>query len=271
MVKKMGVSDQNIVGVSALNALLNRMSAGDVLCVPTMASFAGGAYDMFRKLQFLSNRGIEFQSGNEWYLNFSSIKPLSVATVETVKNFAGREVEFVHWVKECQLSDAASIPLIRRIQVEALMEELGVEEIFTEKVSGKSQHSREELEKMLQYVRKGDVVVVESISRIARNTKDLLEIVEKLNEKHVDFTSRKEQIDINTPSGKFMLTVFGAIVLLKREYILDRQREGIEIARQNGKYKGRKPIAIDGENLQRCMPDGSHERARGYRQCGSWG
>lgn len=128
---------------------------------------------------------------------------------------------------------------------EVLMRELGVEEIFTEKVSGKSQRGREELEKMLQYVRKGDVVVVESISRIARNTKDLLDIVERLKDKGVSFESRKEQIDTDTPAGQFMLTVFGAMAQLEREYILDRQRGGIEIARQNGKYKGRKPIAVD--------------------------
>lgn len=132
---------------------------------------------------------------------------------------------------------------------EVLMRELGVEEIYTDKVSGKSQRGREELEKMLQFVRKGDVVVVESISRIARNTKDLLEIVARLKEKGVSFESRKEQIDTDTPSGQFMLTVFGAIAQLEREYILDRQREGIEIARQNGKYKGRKPISIDGEKF----------------------
>ena len=132
---------------------------------------------------------------------------------------------------------------------EVIMQELGVDRIFIEKVSGKTQRGREELEKMLQFVREGDVVVVESISRIARNTKDLLDIVERLNEKGADFTSRKEQIDTNTPSGKFMLTVFGAIAQLEREYILDRQREGIEIARQNGKYKGRKAIAIDWEKF----------------------
>lgn len=132
---------------------------------------------------------------------------------------------------------------------EAIMEELGVDRVFLEKVSGKTQRGREQLEEMLAYVREGDVVVVESITRIARNTKDLLEIVERLNEKHVDFTSRKEQIDTNTPSGKFMLTVFGAIAQLEREYILDRQREGIEIARQNGKYKGRMPIAVDEEKF----------------------
>lgn len=133
---------------------------------------------------------------------------------------------------------------------EVLMEELGVEKIYIEKVSGKTQRGREQLEAMLQFVREGDVVVVESISRIARNTKDLLEIVERLKDKGVSFESRKEQIDTDTPAGQFMLTVFGAMAQLEREYILDRQREGIEIARQNGKYKGRKAIAVDREKFE---------------------
>lgn len=120
VLKKMGVSEDNIVGVNALNDLLNRMLAGETLCVPTISSFSGGAYDLFCKLQFLSSRGIEFQSGNEFYLNFSSIKPLSVVTVETLKNFASREVEFVRWVQTSQLPDAAKVPLINRIQAESL-------------------------------------------------------------------------------------------------------------------------------------------------------
>ena len=132
---------------------------------------------------------------------------------------------------------------------EALMRELGAEKVFMEKATGKTRKDRTQLEAMLQYVREGDVVVAESISRIARNTKDLLDIVERLEYKGVDFLSKKEAIDTKTPSGKFMLTVFGAIAQLEREYILDRQREGIEIARQKGKYKGRKPLAIDGDRF----------------------
>ena len=96
---------------------------------------------------------------------------------------------------------------------------------------------------MMDYVRKGDTVVVESISRFARNTRDLLELVERLKEKEVVFVSQKEAIDTATPTGKFMLTVFGAVAELEREYILQRQREGISIAKENGVYKGRKPIS----------------------------
>ena len=95
---------------------------------------------------------------------------------------------------------------------------------------------------MLDYVRKGDTVVVESISRFARNTRDLLDLVEQLSTKGVEFVSQKEAIDTSTATGKFMLTVFGAVAELEREYILQRQREGIAIAKEQGKYTGRKPI-----------------------------
>ena len=128
---------------------------------------------------------------------------------------------------------------------EALMRELGAGKVFMEKATGNTREDRAQLEAMLQYVREGDVVVAESISRIARNTKDLLDIVERLEYKGVDFISKKEAIDTKTPSGKFMLTVFGAIAQLEREYILDRQREGIEIAKEKGKYKGRPAKQLD--------------------------
>ena len=85
-------------------------------------------------------------------------------------------------------------------------------------------------------------VLVESISRFARNTKDLLELVEQLSAKGVEFVSQKEAIDTTTPTGKFMLTIFGAVAELEREYILQRQREGIAIAKEQGKYTGRKPV-----------------------------
>ena len=93
--------------------------------------------------------------------------------------------------------------------------------------------------------RQGDTVIVESISRIARNTRDLLSIISELTEKGVEFVSLKENIDTTTPHGRFMLTVFGALAELERESILERQREGIEIAKAEGKYKGRKPVPVD--------------------------
>lgn len=127
------------------------------------------------------------------------------------------------------------------IRQEVLMKDLGVEEIYIDRASGKDT-KRVELQKMLTYARKGDTVIVESISRFARNTRDLLELVEILNQRQVKFISKKESIDTSTPAGVFMLTVFGAIAQLERAYILDRQREGIVIAKGQGKYHGRVKI-----------------------------
>ena len=124
---------------------------------------------------------------------------------------------------------------------EVLMQELGVEKIFIDRMSGKNA-DRPQLKEMMAFVRQGDTVVVESISRFARNTKDLLELVEKLTGKGVEFVSKKEAIDTTTPTGKFMLTIFGAVAELEREYILQRQAEGIAIAKELGVYKGRQAI-----------------------------
>lgn len=125
-----------------------------------------------------------------------------------------------------------------------MMEAQKVEKIFLDKASGKNT-DREQYKAMMAFIREGDTVIVESISRIARNTKDLLTIISNLTERNVEFVSLKENIDTTTPHGRFMLTVFGALAELERESILERQREGIEIAKAEGKYKGRKPVAID--------------------------
>lgn len=127
------------------------------------------------------------------------------------------------------------------IRQEVLMKDLGVELIYIDRASGKNT-DRPELQKLLAYVRQGDTVIVESISRFARNTRDLLELVERLTEKGVEFVCKKEAIDTTTPTGKFMLTVFGAVAELERQYILQRQQEGIAIAKAQGKYTGGKPI-----------------------------
>ena len=134
---------------------------------------------------------------------------------------------------------------------EVLLRELGVDEVFIDKASGKNA-DRPELTRMMNYVRHGDTVIVESISRFARNTRDLLDLVERLTEKQVEFVSRKEAIDTTTPTGKFMLTVFAAVAELEREYILQRQREGIAIAREQGKYTGRKPLPLP-DNFERVV------------------
>ena len=115
------------------------------------------------------------------------------------------------------------------------MRELAIpkERIFMDKQSGKDT-VRPGLQRLLSTVQSGDKVIVESISRFARNTKDLLELVERFAAKGVEFISQKENIDTSTPTGKFMLTVFGAVAELERGYILQRQAEGIAAAKARG-------------------------------------
>lgn len=124
------------------------------------------------------------------------------------------------------------------------LQERNADKIFLDKASGKNA-DREALKEMISFVRDGDTVITESISRIARSTKDLLNIIDQLSQKNVDFISLKESIDTTTPQGKFMLTVFAAMAELERENILQRQKEGIAIAKAAGKYKGKPPINID--------------------------
>ena len=116
---------------------------------------------------------------------------------------------------------------------------------YTDKGYSGKNTDRKAFKEMMGFVRAGDMVIVESISRIARNTRDLLSIVSELTEKQVEFVSLKENIDTTTPQGRFMLTVFGALAELERENIVERQREGIAIAKDAGKYKGRKPLEVD--------------------------
>ncbi len=134
------------------------------------------------------------------------------------------------------------------VRQQKIMCDYQVDRIFSEKLSGAST-DRPQLKAMLDYVREGDTLYVESISRLVRSTKNLLNIIDTLNDKGVTLISHKESIDTNTPTGKFMLTVFAALSQLEREQLKQRQREGIEIAKAQGKYTGRKPIPIDWERF----------------------
>ena len=129
------------------------------------------------------------------------------------------------------------------------------DKVYTEKISGKSAN-RPELQKMLEYVREGDTVIVDSYSRFSRNTRDLLELVSTLESKGVAFKSLKENVDTTTPQGKLIFTIFAGLCQFEREQTLQRQAEGIAEAkrqdaelRSQGKapehYKGRKPIDVD--------------------------
>ena len=123
------------------------------------------------------------------------------------------------------------------------MEELGVDKVYIDRCSGKNT-DRPQLKAMLDFIREGDEVIVESFSRLARSTKDLLDLVEQMKVKGVTFVSQKENVDTSTPQGRFMLTVFGAMAEMEREVTAQRRDEGIAIAKAEGKYKGRQPVKV---------------------------
>lgn len=124
---------------------------------------------------------------------------------------------------------------------EVLMEQLGVEKVFIDKQTG-TNTDRPALKEMMSFVRTGDSVTVESISRFARSARDLLFLVDELSKKNVNFISQKENMDFSTPIGKAILGIFGSIYELEISNLKARQAEGIAIAKTKGKYLGRKPI-----------------------------
>ena len=134
-------------------------------------------------------------------------------------------------------------------QLEA-MKSKGIEKYFTEKVSAKDTN-RPQLQAMLDYVREGDVVYIHDFSRLARSTKDLLDIIEQLHKKGVSLISNKESIDTSTPQGKLMVTMLGAIYEFERANLLERQKEGIAIAVKEGKYKGGQVKKIDDKTFSK--------------------
>ena len=118
-----------------------------------------------------------------------------------------------------------------------------IDKTYEEKISGKNRE-RPQLKAMLDYVREGDTVYIESISRLARNTVDFLNIVEELTQKKVNLISLKEQIDTTTPQGRFVLKIFASLSELERETIKQRQREGIDLCLAEHRPYGRPKVSI---------------------------
>ena len=121
----------------------------------------------------------------------------------------------------------------------SLLGNVGMDKVFEEKLSGKNT-ARPQLQMTLDYVREGDTVYVKDFSRLARSTKDLLNIIDILEIKKVKLISIKEKLDTSTPAGKLMVTMLGAIYEFERANLLERQKDGIAVAKKEGKYKGRK-------------------------------
>jgi Site-specific recombinases, DNA invertase Pin homologs len=124
-----------------------------------------------------------------------------------------------------------------------MLEKYNIDKWFIEKVSAKDTN-RPQFKAMLNYIRAGDTVHIRDFSRLARSTRDLLDTIDIFTQKNVNFISTKENIDISTPTGKLMLTMIAAINEFERSNLLERQKEGIEIAKRKGKYKGRRKIKI---------------------------
>ena len=117
----------------------------------------------------------------------------------------------------------------------------GAEELFVEQVS--SVQRREELEKALKFVRKGDTLVVTKLDRLARSIPDLVRMIGTLEEKQATLRIVAMNLDTNTPTGRLLLNLVGSVAQFEREIMLERQREGVAKAKAEGKYKGRKPTA----------------------------
>ena len=133
--------------------------------------------------------------------------------------------------------------------------------IYQEKISG-VKVDRPELVAMLDYVREGDTVVVTKLDRIARSTKHLLEITDSLKKKKVVFKVLNINFDTSTPTGKLMQTMLAAVAEFEREMMLERQAEGIRIAKAKGKFKGRKPTArAKGDEVMKFLADGLTKEA----------
>lgn len=136
-------------------------------------------------------------------------------------------------------------------QVEAL-KTFNIDKWFIEKTSGKDTN-RAEFKSMMNFVREGDTVYILDFSRLTRSVSDLLHTIEELDKRGVKLVSLKENLDTDTNNGRLILTIIGAINEFERQNILERQREGIALAKSKGVYKGRKPNKYDEEQLKEVI------------------
>lgn len=119
----------------------------------------------------------------------------------------------------------------------------GIDRFFIDHASGKNM-DRPQLQEMLKYIREGDTVYVSEFARLGRSTADLLQLVQQIQDSGAHLISLKESFDTSTPAGKLQMTMLAAIAEFERAMILERQKEGIAIAKREGKYKGRKQVSV---------------------------
>ena len=133
----------------------------------------------------------------------------------------------------------------------------GCHKTFSESVSSVETEERHQLWAAMDYLRDDDVLVVTKLDRLARSTADLSRLVEQLHQKGAALRVLDIGLDTSTSTGRLMLNLLGSIAQFEREVMLERQREGIERARREGKYKGRKPTARQkSDEVRRLKRDG---------------
>ena len=128
-----------------------------------------------------------------------------------------------------------------------LMEKLEVDVIIEEKESGKDIDNRPKLKALLELLQEGDVLVVESISRLSRSVYDFLTLAKELEERGIELISHKENFDTSNAYGRFAMNIFASLYQMERELMKDRQQEGIKIAQKNGVQFGRPKVKFDKE------------------------
>ncbi|GHV13449.1 recombinase family protein [Clostridia bacterium] len=131
-----------------------------------------------------------------------------------------------------------------------MLKKYGVDKIYNEKMTG-TKRDRPELTKLLDRMTEGDTVVVESLSRLGRSTKDLIELTELFHSKGVNLVSLKESIDTGTSTGKLLFTLMSAIAQFERDVIADRTVEGLKAARVRGRTGGRP--RTNAENVKKAV------------------
>ena len=141
------------------------------------------------------------------------------------------------------------------VQLEAL-EAAGCEKIYQEKASGRSAANRSQLERALNQVREGDTLIVTRLDRLARSVSDLHRIITRLQDEKVAFRCLQQGgVDTSTSTGKLVLAILGAVAEFENDIRRERQREGIERAKQRGVYRGRKP-KIDRDTIRELKSSG---------------
>ncbi len=139
------------------------------------------------------------------------------------------------------------------------LEQYNLDKLYIEKISGKD-INRPELKKMMRNIQKDDVLYVESLSRLARSLKDLYIIIEFLSKKEVKFISIKENIDLSSATGKLIFNILASLSEFERDIIKERQKEGIEIAKEKGKFKGRKYDKINEKQFKNIVSKLENEK-----------